>query len=611
MLKILALISIVALSLFAAGDATFDATKRDLNVSAIIMFFVFIAGTLGVTYWAAKKTKSASDFYTAGGGITGFQNGLAIAGDYMSAAAFLGVSGLIYMKGYDGVIYAVSFLVGWPIILFFMAEKLRNLGKFTFADIAAYRLGQKEIRTLAAFGSLTVVVLYLIAQMVGAGKLIQVLFGMDYSYAVFMVGALMIVYVTFGGMLATTWVQIIKACLLLSGVTFMAVMVLYNFGFSFEALATKAVESHKSAEAILSPGGFIEDSISAISLSLALMLGTAGLPHILMRFFTVGNAKEARKSVVYATGFVAYFWVIITIVGFVLLVKGADFFVEGSSSLAKIMKVPSVIIGLTIVAMGTSAPEASVSINAALTGNNDIAISNVVGSNIFNGLVVVGICAFLASFKTNLDILKRDMPLNIVITMILCFMFMDGKLSRIEGLILLAGMAAYIVSMIYSALKNRETGEDCKVLSLPKSIVFMAGGLVAVIFGGDLVVDNACVIAANFGVSQNFIGLTIIAIGTSLPELVTSIVATRKGDSGLALGNAIGSNIFNILFILGMSAAISPLNVLGESLTDCIILLISTVILFVLAKTKKTMSRWEGAVCVLLYIVYTAYLLIR
>ena len=297
---------------------------------------------------------------------------------------------------------------------------------------------------------------------------------------------------------------------------------------------------------------------------------------------------------------------LLLLVGFVLLVKGADFFVEGSSSLAKIMKVPSVIIGLTIVAMGTSAPEASVSINAALTGNNDIAISNVVGSNIFNGLVVVGICAFLASFKTNLDILKRDMPLNIVITMILCFMFMDGKLSRIEGLILLAGMAAYIVSMIYSALKNRETGEDCKVLSLPKSIVFMAG-----IFGGDLVVDNACVIAANFGVSQNFIGLTIIAIGTSLPELVTSIVATRKGDSGLALGNAIGSNIFNILFILGMSAAISPLNVLGESLTDCIILLISTVILFVLAKTKKTMSRWEGAVCVLLYIVYTAYLLIR
>ena len=334
MFKILALISIIALGAFAAGDATFEASKRDLNIPAIIMFFVFIAGTLGVTYWAAKKTKSASDFYTAGGGITGFQNGLAIAGDYMSAAAFLGVSGLIYMKGYDGVIYAVSFLVGWPVILFFMAEKLRNLGKFTFADIAAYRLGQKEIRTLAAFGSISVVILYLIAQMVGAGKLIQVLFGMDYEYAVIMVGALMIIYVTFGGMLATTWVQIIKACLLLSGVSFMAIMVLYHFDFNFESLLVKSVENHKSGEAILSPGGFITDPISAISLGMALMLGTAGLPHVLMRFFTVGNAKEARKSVVYATGFVAYFWVIITIVGFGAIAllnsaEGAQYFVDG------------------------------------------------------------------------------------------------------------------------------------------------------------------------------------------------------------------------------------------------------------------------------------------
>jgi TnpA family transposase len=219
MIRIITLIFLASLALFAAGDATFEG-KRELNVAAIAMFLVFIVGTLGITYWAAKRTKSASDFYTAGGGITGFQNGLAIAGDYMSAAAFLGVSGLIYMNGFDGVIYAVSFLVGWPVILFFMAEKLRNLGKFTFADIAAYRLAQKEIRTLAAFGSLSVVILYLIAQMVGAGKLIQILFGMEYEYAVFMVGALMIIYVTFGGMLATTWVQIIKAVLLLSGYSF-------------------------------------------------------------------------------------------------------------------------------------------------------------------------------------------------------------------------------------------------------------------------------------------------------------------------------------------------------------------------------------------------------
>ena len=299
---------------------------------------------------------------------------------------------------------------------------------------------------------------------------------------------------------------------------------------------------------------------------------------------------------------------LLLLIGFVLLIKGADFFVEGSSSLAKILKVPSVIIGLTIVAMGTSAPEASVSINAALSGSNDIAISNVVGSNIFNGLVVVGICAFIAGFSTNRDILKRDMPVNIIITAILCFMFIDGRLSRIESIILLAGMAAYITCMIISALKNREEAEDCKIMPLPKSLLYIAGGLIAVIFGGNLVVDKACIIAANFGVSQNFIGLTIVAIGTSLPELVTSIVATRKGDSGLALGNAIGSNIFNILFILGMSAAI---HVLSESLIDCVILLASGIVLFLFAYTKKTMSRLEGAACILMYVGYTAYLFIR
>lgn len=334
MSRILLILTIFAVSLFAAGDASFEATKRELNVPAIIMFFIFVAGTLVITYWAAKKTKSASDFYTAGGGISGFQNGMAIAGDYMSAASFLGISGLVYLSGYDGLIYAVGFLVGWPVILFLMAEKLRNLGKFTFADIAAYRLGQKEIRTLAAFGSLSVVTLYLIAQMVGSGKLIQVLFGLDYEYAVILVGVMMIIYVTFGGMLATTWVQIIKAILLLSGVSFMGFMVLSHFGFSFEALATKAVESHSKGQAIMAPGGFISDPISAISLGLALMLGTAGLPHVLMRFFTVGNAKEARKSVVYATGFIGYFYLVIAVIGLGAIVflnsdAGAQYFVDG------------------------------------------------------------------------------------------------------------------------------------------------------------------------------------------------------------------------------------------------------------------------------------------
>ena len=302
---------------------------------------------------------------------------------------------------------------------------------------------------------------------------------------------------------------------------------------------------------------------------------------------------------------------LLLLIGFVLLIKGADFFVDGSSSLARIMKVPSVIIGLTIVAMGTSAPEASVSVNAALAGSNDIAISNVIGSNLFNGLVVVGVCAFMAGFKTNPEILKRDMPLNIIVTAILCIMLLDRHINHIEGIILLISMAVYSAVMVISALKNRETADECKILSLPKSLIFIIGGLISVIFGGTLVVDNACLIAKDFGVSENFIGLTIIAIGTSLPELVTSITATRKGDSGLALGNAIGSNLFNILFILGMSATICPLNVLSESIIDCIILLVSAVILYVFARTKKTMNRWEGIVCVFLYVGYTAYLLIR
>lgn len=302
---------------------------------------------------------------------------------------------------------------------------------------------------------------------------------------------------------------------------------------------------------------------------------------------------------------------VLLLVGFVLLIKGADFFVEGSSSLARILRIPSVIIGLTIVAMGTSAPEASVSINAALAGSNDIAISNVVGSNIFNGLVVVGVCAVLAAFQTNKDILKRDMPLNICVSAILCLMFLNGKLSRTEGILLLAGMVLYLCFMIRSALKNREPGADIQTLSLPVSLLYIVGGLAAVIFGGDLVVDKACIIARSWGVSQNFIGLTIIAIGTSLPELVTSIVATRKGDSSLALGDAIGSNLFNILFILGMSSVISPLHVLDESVIDCLLLTVSAIILYLFARSKKKMTRLEGVICILLYISYTAYLLIR
>jgi len=313
-MRLFLVIFLSMMTLFASGAIEGEVQKQALNMSAIVMFLIFVAGTLGITYWAATKTKSAKDFYTAGGGITGFQNGMAIAGDYMSAASFLGISALVYGKGYDGLIYSIGFLVGWPIILFLVAEPLRNLGKYTFADVASYRLRQTPIRTLAAIGSIVTVILYLIAQMVGAGKLIQLLFGLDYAMAVVLVGVLMILYVTFGGMLATTWVQIVKAFLLLSGATFMSIAVMAHYNFNFESLFTQAVSLKDST--IMAPGGLVSDPVSAISLAVALMFGTAGLPHILMRFFTVSDAKEARKSVFYATGFIGYFYILTFIIGF-------------------------------------------------------------------------------------------------------------------------------------------------------------------------------------------------------------------------------------------------------------------------------------------------------
>ena len=310
-----ALLATLLPSLSWAAEAIGETQKQATNWIAIGMFVFFVGLTLWITKWAASRTRSAADFYTAGGGITGFQNGLAIGGDYMSAASFLGISAMIMASGFDGLIYAIGFQVGWPLVTFLMAERLRNLGRFTFADVLAYRLKEGPIRVFAASGTLVVVLFYLIAQMVGAGQLIKLLFGLDYMYAVFIVGVLMMVYVLFGGMTATTWVQIIKACMLLGGATFMAVMVLAQYGFSPEKLFTAAVEVKKSGS-IMGPGGFIKDPISAISFGMALMFGTAGLPHILMRFFTVPDAKQARKSVLWATTWIGYFYILTFIIGF-------------------------------------------------------------------------------------------------------------------------------------------------------------------------------------------------------------------------------------------------------------------------------------------------------
>jgi cation/acetate symporter len=339
MMPVFTLRHAAAIVLLAALPTIVLAQSKDLgtleqqptNWTAITMFAFFVVVTLFITKWAAARTKSAADFYTAGGGITGFQNGLAIAGDYMSAASFLGISAAVMVSGYDGLIYSIGFLVGWPVLTFLMAERLRNLGKFTFADVAAFRFEQTPVRIFAASSTLVVVAFYLIAQMVGAGQLIKLLFGLEYWIAVVIVGALMMIYVLFGGMTATTWVQIIKACLLLGGATFMALMVLWGYGFSLEGLFADAVrvkteiaaaagqpadEAAAAGQSIMGPGNFIKDPISAISFGMALMFGTAGLPHILMRFFTVPSAKEARKSVMWATVWIGYFYLLTFIIGF-------------------------------------------------------------------------------------------------------------------------------------------------------------------------------------------------------------------------------------------------------------------------------------------------------
>ena len=299
---------------YAAGPDLGQTDKQALNTTAIALFFGFVALTLVITYWAARRTKSTSDFYAAGGGINAWQNGTAISVDLMSAASFLGIAALVYSNGYDGLIYSIGFLVGWPIVMFLMAERLRNLGRFTFADVVSYRLQSTPMRVLSASG--TVVAFYLVAQMGGAGQLIKLLFGLDYLFAVVLVGVLMVCYVTFGGMLATTWVQIIKAIMLLGGATFMAGAVLAHFGWSPVALFTAAVAAHPKHAAIMAPGAFVSDPVNTISLGLALMFGTAGLPHILMRFFTVRDARTARKSVLYATGLIGYFYILTFIIGF-------------------------------------------------------------------------------------------------------------------------------------------------------------------------------------------------------------------------------------------------------------------------------------------------------
>ncbi len=313
-----------------------NTTLGEPNAMAILFFTIVIVVTLFITYFAAKKTKSTSEYYAAGRSITGLQNGLALSGDYMSAASFLGISGIVALQGYDGFIYAVGYLVGWPALMFLIAEPLRNLGKFTFTDVVAFRLNKGPIRIAASIGGLMVVLFYTIAQMVGSGKLVELLFGMPYEMAEIIVGFVMLMYVLFGGMLATTWVQIIKACLLLFGITILTILTLAQFNFNPGVLFGE-VQKMYPADQMFSPGGLVTGGMDAFSLGLALMFGLLGLPHILMRFYTVPDAKEARKSVSWATTFIGFFYLVIPIVGFgaaVLVKKSTIMSVDAGGNMA-------------------------------------------------------------------------------------------------------------------------------------------------------------------------------------------------------------------------------------------------------------------------------------
>ncbi|MUT37384.1 sodium/solute symporter [Pseudomonas aeruginosa] len=339
MKKLLPLALSLHSGLLLASPALDAGQRQPLNLHAIGMFMVFVLFTLCITWWAARRPHSTADFYSAGGGIRGWQNGLALAGDYMSASTLLGITALIYSSGMDGYIYLIAFFAGWPVLLLLMTERLRNLGRFTFADITSYRLDQGKVRTMAAIGSLTVVCFYLVAQMVGAGQLIRLLFGLDYQIALVIVGALMMLYVTFGGMVATTWVQIVKAFLLLVGGSLVLFLAMREFDFSYDRLVSQAMDSHALGERLLAPGGLLADPLTALSLSLGLVFGTAGLPHILMRFFTVGDAREARKSVLYATGFIGYFFNVIFLLGLasIVIVSQQPRFFEGGEAGGKLL----------------------------------------------------------------------------------------------------------------------------------------------------------------------------------------------------------------------------------------------------------------------------------
>lgn len=444
--------------LAAAFDSEGEVVKSSINIPAIIMFVLFVCITLIITYYCSKKTHSTESFFTAGGGISGLQNGLAISGDYMSAAAFLGLSALIFSYGFDALVYPVGWTIAWPVILFLIAERLRNLGKFTFTDVIALRLEEKPIRIVAALSTLCIVILYLIAQMVGAGQLIQTLFGLDYALAVILVGVLMMAYVVFGGMHATTWVQIIKASILLGGSSFMALVVIYLSNFDLKYYFDLAIANHPKGEAIMKAGVFFKDPIATISLGLAVTFGTAGLPHILMRFFTVKDAKEARRSAFWATSFIAYFFTLMFILGFgaIAFVLGDARYVDangnfnGASNMVII--VLAEILGGNIL-LGFISAVAFATILAVVSGLC-ISGAGAIAHDLYNHTLKNG----KADSKSSLKISKIATVVLGILSILLGFVFENQNVAFMVGLIFgIAGSVNFPIILLCIYWKNLTT----------------------------------------------------------------------------------------------------------------------------------------------------------
>lgn len=519
----------ILLITFMFSSNTFSASLGGaVNNTSITLFFSVIAITLGITWWASKRTNSASDFYSAGGNITGFQNGLAITGDALSAGAFLGLTALVFSNGFDGFVYAVGYSTGLPIVVFLMASKLRKLGKYTFTDVVCSKLKGNSLRVFSASASLIIVSFYLIAQMVGAGQLVQLMFGIDYNIAIALIGLLMVLYVAIGGMMATTWVQIIKAVMMLGMGTLICLLVLTHFGFNIPSMLDKAALIHTKGDNILIPQSLASDPISAFSLGLALMFGTAGLPHVLMRFFTVPDAKAARTSVLWATVFMNAFYAMIFIIGFgalVLLRENPGFLndsgtlIGGGNTVALHL---SQLLGGDIMfgAVSAVAFATILAVVSGLTLSGASAISHDIYGSIFK--------------KSNVES-KEEMKIVRIATVFL------GALAVVLGIIFKEQNVAYMIALAFAIACSSTFPVLILAIYWKKLTSFGAvlGGTVGLISSLLFTIMGPAVWVKVLGHSEPFISINPPAIITLPLALATCIIASLLSQPKHTLNNRV------------------------------------------------------------------------